>query len=63
MLNLSARPRELTTRDMFVPTCATCHLSGINGLRATHNPGERLSYFLADAVSKPRANYAEAQQK
>jgi hydroxylamine dehydrogenase len=61
MLNLSAPPRQLTTRDMFVPTCATCHMSGINGLKVTHNPGERLSYFLADAITKPRPNYADAQ--
>lgn len=61
LLNLAASPRTLTTRDMFVPTCATCHMSGINGLKVTHNPGERLSYWLADAVSKKRPDYAEAQ--
>ena len=60
-LNLAAEPRSLTTRDMFVPTCATCHMSGINGQKMTHNPGERLSYFLADAVSKQRPNYQQAQ--
>lgn len=60
-LNLSAPPKTLTTRDMFVPTCATCHLSGINGLKVTHNPGERLSYYLADAITKPRPNFADAQ--
>lgn len=60
-LNLAAPPKELSTRDMFVPTCATCHMSGINGLKVTHNPGERLSYFLADAITKPRPNYAQAQ--
>jgi nitrate/TMAO reductase-like tetraheme cytochrome c subunit len=60
-LNLDADPKSLTTRDMFVPTCATCHMSGINGLNVTHNPGERLSYFLADAVSKQRPNYLLAQ--
>ena len=62
MLNLSAPPKTLTTRDMFVPTCATCHMSGINGLKVSHNPGERLSYFLADAITKKRPQYAEAQQ-
>jgi len=46
---------------MFVPTCATCHMAGINGLKVTHNPSERLSYFLADAITKPRPNYADAQ--
>ena len=46
LLNLAAAPKALTTRDMFVPTCATCHMSGINGLAVTHDPSERLSYFL-----------------
>jgi hydroxylamine dehydrogenase len=36
-------------------------MAGINGLKVTHNPGERLSYFLADAITKPRPNYADAQ--
>ncbi|HEV1994192.1 MAG TPA: multiheme c-type cytochrome [Candidatus Acidoferrum sp.] len=60
-LNLDADPKSLTTRDMFVPTCATCHMSGINGLKVTHDPGERLSYYLADAISKQRPNYLLAQ--
>jgi hypothetical protein len=60
-LNLKAEPRSLTTRDMFVPTCATCHLSGLNGLKVTHDPSERLSYYLADPLSKQRPNYALAQ--
>ena len=63
LLNLSVEPRKLTTRDMFVPTCATCHMSGINGLGLTHDPSERLSYFLADAISAKRPNYAQAQTK
>jgi len=63
LLNLSVEPRKLTTRDMFVPTCATCHMSGINGLGLTHDPSERLSYFLANAISAKRPNYALAQTK
>jgi hypothetical protein len=62
LLNLAVPAKELTTRDMFVPTCATCHMSGINGHKVTHNPGERLSYYLADAISKHRPNYQQAQQ-
>ena len=62
-LNLAAEPKSLTTRDMFVPTCATCHMSGINGLGITHDPSERLSYYLANAVSEKRPNYAQAQAK
>ncbi len=61
LLKLDAEPKKLTTRDMFVPTCATCHMSGINGLKVTHDPSERLSYLLADAVSQKRPNYAMAQ--
>jgi hydroxylamine dehydrogenase len=63
LLNLTVEPKKLTTRDMFVPTCATCHMSGINGLGMTHDPSERLSYFLANAISTKRPNYAQAQAK
>ncbi len=61
LLNLSAPPKTLTTRDMFVPTCATCHMSGINGLKVTHDPSDRLSYNLADAITKPRPGKERAQ--
>lgn len=61
LLNLNAPTKSLTTRDMFVPTCATCHMSGLNGLKVTHDPSERLSYYLADAVTKRRPNYLMAQ--
>jgi formate-dependent nitrite reductase cytochrome c552 subunit len=63
LLNLDAPPNTLTTRDMFVPTCATCHMSGVNGLGVTHDPSERLSYYLASAISDKRPNYAAAQAK
>ena len=46
---------------MFVPTCATCHMSGLNGLKVTHDPSERLSYYLANAITEKRPNYADAQ--
>jgi hydroxylamine dehydrogenase len=61
LLNLDARPNALTTRDMFVPTCATCHMSGLNGQKVTHDPSERLSYFLADPITKPRPNKDRGQ--
>jgi len=61
LLRLDAPPRSLTTRDMFVPTCATCHMSGLNGQKVTHDPSERLSYFLADAISTPRPNHDRAR--
>ena len=61
LLNLSAAPGKLTTKDMFVPTCSTCHMSGLNGRGVTHDPSERLSYFLFDEVTKPRPNQVRAQ--
>ena len=61
LLKLDANPKTLTTRDMFVPTCATCHMSGINGLKVTHDPSERLSWYLANAISTKRPNYLQAQ--
>ena len=44
LLKLDAPPGALTTRDMFVPTCATCHMSGLNGAKVTHDPSDRLSF-------------------
>jgi hypothetical protein len=61
LLDLSKAPRQLTTHDMWVPTCATCHMSGINGNKFTHDPSERLSYYLADPISKKRAAYLMAR--
>src|SRR6516225_5714664 len=62
VLNLDAPAKTLTTRDMWVPTCATCHMSGINGQKLTHDPSDRLSYNLADAITKPRPNKEHAQE-
>ncbi len=61
LLDLSKPSLQLTTHDMWVPTCATCHMSGINGNKVTHNPGERLSYYLADPITNQRPNYLLAQ--
>jgi hypothetical protein len=38
-------------------------MSGLNGLGITHDPSERLSYYLANAISEKRPNYAAAQAK
>jgi hypothetical protein len=63
LLNLKATPAKLTTRDMFVPTCATCHMSGINGREVTHDPSERLSSYLFAEVTQSRPNALQAAAK
>ena len=60
-LNLNADPKKLTTADMSIPTCATCHMSGLEGLKVTHDTTERLSYWLFAAVSDKRPTYQRGQ--
>ena len=60
-MNLKAPPKMLTTADMSVPTCVTCHLSGLDGLNVTHDTTERLSYWLFAAVSDKRPTYQQGQ--
>src|SRR5579871_3376673 len=54
--NLSPPGAKLTTGDMPVPTCATCHMGGIEGIGSTHDTTERLSYYLFAPVSELRPN-------
>jgi len=37
-------------------------MSGLNGIGVTHDPSDRLSYYLADPVTKPRPNKEHAQE-
>jgi hypothetical protein len=38
-------------------------MSGLNGLGVTHDPSERLSYYLANAITDRRPNAEAAQAK
>lgn len=60
-MNLTAAPKRLSTKDMPVPTCATCHMSGLEGEKVTHDTTERLSYWLFAPNSKKRPTYAQGQ--
>jgi len=60
-MNLAAEPGALTTHDMPVPTCATCHMSGLEGMKVTHDTTERLSFWLFAAVSEKRPTYLQGQ--
>ncbi len=63
LLNLAVEPAKLTTHDMFVPTCATCHMSGLNGMKVTHDPSEEAVVYrtLPAEVSDKRPQYDRAQ--
>ncbi len=64
-MNLDAEPKKLTVKDMSVPTCATCHMSGLEGLKVTHDTTERLSYWLFAPTSekRPGAKQGEIEMK
>lgn len=55
-MNLAADPKELKVKDMPVPTCATCHMSGLEGAGVTHDVSSRLSFYLFAPVSEKRPN-------
>jgi len=60
-MNMDADPKELKVEDIFAPNCATCHMSGLEGMKVTHDLSERLSWYLYAEVSDKRPNYAGAQ--
>jgi hydroxylamine dehydrogenase len=62
-MNLAADPVELSVEDMPVPTCSTCHMSGLEGLSSTHDVTERLSYWLFADISERRPTYLQGQQE
>lgn len=63
--NLNVSSKDLTTKDMPTPTCATCHMSGIEGNKMTHDVSTRLSYWLFAPVShkRPGAETARNEMK
>lgn len=46
--------KQIPGKTLRAPTCFTCHMSGINGLKATHNVSERLKWNLWAPKSKER---------
>jgi len=61
--DLAADPEELTVEDMPVPTCATCHMSGLGARGLTHDTTERLSWWLFAPISEKRPTYAQGQAR
>ena len=60
-MRLDVAPALLKASDMSVPTCATCHMSGLEGVGQTHDTTERLSWYLFAPISTKRPGYERAQ--
>ncbi len=53
--NWDAPPGRWTSRDIVAPTCATCHISGFDGVvETTHDVGTRLYWELQPKKSVPQ---------
>ena len=52
-MNLDAKPWVVGKDYSAAPTCATCHMSANmrNGMKITHDPGERISWTNRPPVS------------
>jgi len=59
--NWDASSNSITARDMPAATCATCHHSAFGSVEATHDHGERLSWYLFASISERRPNWQENQ--
>jgi hydroxylamine dehydrogenase len=59
--HMDADPKTLTTKDMPTPTCATCHMSGLEGQNVTHDTTQRLSWFLFQDISEKRPTHAQGR--
>ncbi len=62
-INFNAPPKTLTTKDFPVPVCSTCHMSGLEGMKMTHNVSERLSWYLFKSVSDKRPNFQHGRDQ
>ena len=60
--NINVDSKELSAQDMSAPTCATCHMSGLEGMNVTHDVTERLSWWLFAPISSKRPNYNLGQE-
>lgn len=59
--DLTVPTAKLTPAEMPVPTCATCHMSGLGAQEFSHDTTERLSYFLFANVSEKRPEFQKGQ--
>ena len=61
--NWEAEPDTLAVSDIPAATCATCHLSAFGGTEATHDVGERLTWYLFASISERRPDWQDNQAR
>ena len=61
--NWEADPDSLSVSDMPAATCATCHQSAFGGVDASHDMGERLTWYLFASISERRPDWQENQER
>jgi len=60
--NMDAPAGTLTVKDFPAPTCATCHMSALGGVKGTHNVGDRLAWKLQPEIAKVRVDAEKKRQ-
>jgi len=61
--NWDADSDSLSVSDMPSATCATCHQSAFGSVDATHDMGERLTWYLFASISERRPDWQENQAR
>jgi len=61
--NWDAPSDDITVADMPAPTCAICHQSAFGGVEASHDMGERLTWYLFSSISERRPDWQDNQQR
>ena len=62
-MNFNVSPKKMTTKDFPVPVCATCHMSGLEGMNVTHDVSSRLSLNLFAPITKERVNFQRGRDQ
>ncbi len=61
--NWDADSNSLSVSDIPAATCATCHQSAFGGVSASHDIGERLTWYLFASISERRPDWQENQAR
>ena len=64
-LDNSQRPLVTGKDNVLLPNCVTCHLGEVRGdaVAQTHNPGERISWQNAFAVSRHTSDWEDKRER